>query len=101
MLKLYVPAPPVPVPKDEIVVPAEENFNNSVNRANSDEVASSATGLIGIDEINDIDAPQVRKFDLNFSNASGDTKPKIDVKNIAIGVGVGVLAIYLIKKFAK
>ena len=87
--------------QDEIVVPAEENFNNSVNSANSDEVASSATGLIGIDEINDIDAPEVRKFDLNFSNASGDTKPKIDVKNIAIGVGVGVLAIYLIKKFAK
>ncbi len=87
--------------QDEIVVPAEENFNNSVNSVNSDEVASSATGLIGIDEINDIDAPETRKFDLNFSNASGDKKPSIDLKNIAIGVGVGVLAVYLIKKYAK
>lgn len=59
------------------------------------------TGLIGIDEIADADAPEIRRFDLKFSNASGDTKPKIDVKNILIGVGVGVLAIYLIKKYAK
>lgn len=58
------------------------------------------TGLIGLDNQSDIDAPQTRRFDLNFSNAEGN-KPKIDIKSIVIGVAIGVVAIYLIKKYGK
>lgn len=79
------------IQENEIVVPSEEVTG----------VDGNQTGLIGLDAINDADAPEVRVFDLNFSNASGDTKPKIDIKNVAIGIGVGVLAVYLIKKYAK
>lgn len=60
----------------------------------------TGTGLIGLDNTEDVDAPEVRKFDLKFSSADGN-KPKLDLKNIAIGVGVGVLAVLLIKKLTK
>ena len=63
------------------------------------------TGLIGLDSQNDIDAPEARKFDLNYSNADGESAvkgvSKTTIKHIAIGVGLGVLAIVLIKKFGK
>jgi len=58
----------------------------------------SGTGLIGLDEQHDIDAPVTRKFDLKFSQASGEPTNH-NVRNIVIGVGLGVLAIYLIKKY--
>lgn len=75
-----------------IEVPAERsNFNG--------------TGLIGLDEQGDIDAPETRKFDLIFSNAEGDEAKKQKRKKliigISVGVAVGVLAIVLIKKFGK
>jgi hypothetical protein len=65
----------------------------------------SGTGLIGLDEQWDIDAPETRKFDLNFSNVEGDEAKKKKRKKIiigvSIGVAVGVLAIVLIRKFGK
>ncbi len=72
-----------------IEVPAESsNFNG--------------TGLIGLDEQGDVDAPETRKFDLMFSDADGgQPKMKVDIKSIAIGVGVAVLGIYLYKKYKK
>ena len=57
------------------------------------------TGFIGIDDQNDFDAPEERKFDLKFSSAEGDKKPKINYGAIIIGIGVGALAIYLLNKY--
>ena len=64
------------------------------------------TGLIGLDGQCDIDAPETRKFDLNFSNAEGDKEAKKKKRKklligVGIGVVVGVLTIILIKKFSK
>jgi hypothetical protein len=78
--------------EQRIEVPAESsNFNG--------------TGLIGLDEQGDVDAPETRKFDLIFSNAEGDEAKKKKrnkiIIGVSIGVAVGVLAIILIKKFGK
>jgi hypothetical protein len=58
------------------------------------------TGLLGLDNMDDIDAPAVRKYDLSFSNASGSPM-KIDWRNIAIGVGVTVLGIWVYNKYVR
>ena len=58
------------------------------------------TGLIGLDNMDDIDAPEVRQYDLSFSNASGSPM-KIDWRNIAIGVGVTVLGIWVYNKYIR
>ena len=78
--------------EQRIEVPAESsNFNG--------------TGLIGLDEQGDVDAPETRKFDLIFSNAEGDEAKKKKrnkiIIGVSIGLAVGVLAIILIKKFGK
>jgi len=64
------------------------------------------TGFIGIDDQDDFDAPEGRKFDLKFSSAEGDflsaegdKKPKVNYGAIIIGIGVGALAIYLLNKY--
>jgi len=59
----------------------------------------SGTGLIGVDDYNDFDAPSPRNLEVSFSNASGSGK--IDWKNIAIGVGVAVIGIYVYRRFIK
>ena len=59
----------------------------------------SGTGLIGVDNYNDFDAPSPRNLEVSFSNASGSRK--IDWKNIAIGVGVAVIGIYVYRRFIK
>ncbi len=84
--------------EERIVIPAEEVANFVAT-----ETLNNRTGLIGLDEQYDYDAPETRQFDLKFSNAVGDAKSgsKIDIKSIAIGVGLGVLAIYLVKKYMK
>jgi hypothetical protein len=74
--------------ENEIVVPASEQG----------EGANGQTGLIGMDNQQDFDAPEVREFDLTFSGADG-SGTKINLKALAIGVGVGILAIYLIKRY--
>lgn len=79
---------------DKIVVPpATESVSN--------EMASSfnGTGLIGLDDYNDIDAPPVRNIELDFSNASG--KMKGNWKWIAIGVVVAVGGIFAYNKFIR
>lgn len=76
---------------NQIEVPADETSSFS----------SQGTGLIGLDEQYDIDAPETRKFDLNFSNADGTTSKSLNIKNIAIGVAIGVVAVILIKKLSK
>ena len=75
--------------QDKIVVPASEQG----------EGANGETGLIGMDNQQDFDAPEVRQFDLTFSGADGESNSKINFKALAIGVGVGILAIYIIKKY--
>lgn len=76
---------------NSIEVPADETSSFS----------AQGTGLIGLDEQYDIDAPETRKFDLNFSNADGSTLKSLNIKNIAIGVAIGVVAVILIKKLSK
>lgn len=79
---------------DKIVVPA------SSESANNESASSfSGTGLIGLDNQTDFDAPPVRNIELEFSNASGDMKG--NWKWIAIGVVVAVGGIYAYNKFIK
>lgn len=61
---------------------------------------AQGTGLNGLDYINDFDAPETRTVELS-SNAEGPAKSKINWKYVAIGIGVGILAIYLYKKYVK
>ena len=77
--------------KDRIEVPASEEGTGF----------NGGTGFIGVDDKNDLDAPAVRKFDVTFSGADGITssKPKINLKALAIGVGIGLVAIYVIDKY--
>jgi hypothetical protein len=84
---------------NRIEIPAEEVGGGEYDSEESD--SFNGTGLIGLDNQSDYDAPSSRKFDLKFSNADGTTKKRVDVKSVAIGVGVGVLAIMLAKKFIK
>lgn len=84
--------------EESIVIPAEEVANFVSTNV---QTLPNQTGLIGLDAIDDYDAPETRQFDLKFSNADGGSGSKIDIKSIAIGVGVGILAIYLVKKFTK
>jgi hypothetical protein len=78
------------ISQDRIEVPASEKG----------EGFDGQTGLIGIDNQQDFDAPEVREFDLTFSGADGrGSGTKLNLKAIAIGVGVGILAIYLIRRY--
>ena len=83
---------------NQIVIPAAEQ--GAEYAAEESEGFNGQTGLIGIDDRQDFDAPQTREFDLTFSGADG-SGTKLNLKAIAIGVGVGILAIYLIKKYNK
>ena len=83
---------------NQIVIPAAEQ--GAEYGVEEGEGFNGQTGLIGIDNQGDFDAPQTREFDLTFSGADG-SGTKLNLKAIAIGVGVGILAIYLIKKYNK
>jgi len=74
---------------EKIVVPPASESVSSFN----------GTGLIGLDDYNDFDAPPVRNVELDFSNASGSMKG--NWKWIAIGVVVAVGGIYAYNKFIK
>jgi hypothetical protein len=74
---------------NKIEVPASDVASSSFN----------GTGLIGLDDYNDFDAPPVRNVELDFSNASGSMKG--NWKWIAIGVVVAVGGIYAYNKFIK
>jgi hypothetical protein len=83
----------------------EPEFSSQMIEVPAERSNFNGTGLIGLDEQGDIDAPETRKFDLIFSNAEGDEAKKKKRKKliigISVGVAVGVLAIVLIKKFGK
>lgn len=85
--------------------PVEENlkaeFSEQRIEVPAEEIAdfSGRTGLIGLDNQEDADAPETRVVDLRFSNVEGEKSNK--VRNIAIGIGVGVLAILIIRKLTK
>lgn len=71
--------------KNRIVVPAEEK--------------ASATGLNGLDLIDDYDAPDTRTFELT-SNAAGDfIKKPINWGNVMLGIVLGGAIIYALKKY--
>jgi len=74
---------------EKIVVPPASESVSSFN----------GTGLIGLDDYNDFDAPPVRNVELDFSNASGSMKG--NWKWIAIGVVVAVGGIFAYNKFIK
>ena len=90
-------------------IPVQAKLNPVFSKQKIDIPAKSSsfegTGLIGLDEQNDIDAPETRKFDLLFSNADGDDAKKAKTKNLALGIGLGIavgaLAIYVMKKYGK
>lgn len=57
---------------------------------------SNATGLNGLDLMNDYDAPNVREIQLG---ADGTSTKSVNWKSIAIGVAIGVTAIIVAKKY--
>jgi hypothetical protein len=73
---------------------------NKIDVPPSDASSSfNGTGLIGLDNYNDADAPPTRNIELDFSNASGNMKA--NWKWIAIGVVVAVGGIYAYNKWVK
>ena len=70
---------------NRIVVPAEEN-GSSFN----------GTGLVGLDESNDFDAPQTRIIEMQ---SGFDGMKNINWMSVAIGVGIGVAGIWAIRKY--
>lgn len=81
----------------------EKNLHASISK-NKIEVpgkksSANGTGLNGLDNQNDFDAPRTRVIELT-SNADGATSDSSKhVKAIVIGVGLGALAIYAIHKY--
>ena len=74
------------ISNQKIVIPPNQKFSSNM----------SGTGIMGIDNANDYDAEEL---DINMSNLDGDKKPKINWTGIAIGVSLGILSIYLLKKY--
>lgn len=70
------------IEEKKIVVPAASNF-------------SAGTGLVGLDQRDDFDAPD--EIDIKLSNFSGSKD--INWTGVAIGVGLGIAAIWAIKKY--
>lgn len=70
------------ISKQKIVIPASEPN-------------SEATGLIGIDDSADVGRAPVREITLNASGPAST----INWKGVAIGTGLGLLAIWAIKKY--
>ncbi len=87
------------ISKQKIVIPAKETTSGA-----------NGTGLIGIDDHEDFDAPEDRKFDLHFSSADGSDdddfysadggiKSKINVTQIVAGMAIGAALVYFITKY--
>ena len=70
--------------------------NKIVIPSSSFEGIPKGTGLIGLDDSNDYDAPNELDIELT-SNASGTNK--VNINAILIGVGLAAIGIYAIKKF--
>lgn len=72
------------ITSNQIIVPADQMSS------------AEGTGLIGLDNMNDVDAPPTRSFFLNFSG--NEMLKKVNWTAIGIGVGLGVVAIIAAKK---
>jgi hypothetical protein len=81
------------ITKNKIVVPAAENSSNMIGPEGNDG-SGPRTGLVGLDDRNDYDAPD--QLDIKLSNFSGN---KINWTGVVIGVGVAAAAIWAIKKY--
>lgn len=82
------------------VVPVEEGLNPEFSQNKivvPSEVKSNFTGLNGIDNANDFDAPPTREF---FLNADGEGQGAfIGVGSLLLGVGVTIGILYLVDKY--
>jgi hypothetical protein len=81
-------------------VEAELNPEISPNRIEIPAEQSNMTGLIGLDDSADYDAPNVRQYDVEFSNASGSGKPKwkVIIPIVAGLIVAGVVVYFIVKK---
>ena len=90
-------------PFKETIVDNSLNATMSTNKievpASTSSSSFNGTGLIGLDNYNDFDAPPTRNVELDFSNASGSMKG--NWKWIAIGVVVAVGGIFAYNKWIK
>jgi hypothetical protein len=75
------------IEKGKIVVPSSSNF----------EGIPQGTGLNGLDNSNDYDAPPQYTYDLT-SNASG-IESKTNINGILLGVGIAIVGIWAIRKY--
>lgn len=88
--------------KRDAITKVKANLNPIIDRnkivipSSSFEGIPQGTGLIGLDDSNDYDAPNELDIELT-SNASGSSK--VNMNAILIGVGLAALGIYAIKKF--
>ena len=82
------------------VVPVEEGLNPEFSQNQivvPSEVKSNYTGLNGIDNANDYDAPPTREF---FLNADGEGQGAfIGVGSLLLGVGITIGILYLVDKY--
>jgi hypothetical protein len=82
------------------VVPVEEGLNPEFSQNQivvPSEVKSNFTGLNGIDNANDFDAPPTREF---FLNADGEGQGAfIGVGSLLLGVGITIGILYLVDKY--
>ena len=76
--------------KNRIVIPEEGSSFNGVG-----------TGLIGLSDSKDYDAPPVRTVELKSGVDGKTTASKINWKYVLIGVGVAAIGIYAYKKYGK
>jgi hypothetical protein len=89
------------IPVDENLGPDFDEQQITIPASELSTGATGETGLIALDDANDLDAPSERQIDIKFgadgdySNASGK---KPNWKGIFIGVAIAGIAIYFAKK---
>jgi len=86
------------VAKRSSVTPVSSSLKPAIS-PNRIEVSlnASGTGNIGLDNVNDFDAPSSRIFEMT-SGADGSKSP-INVKGVLIGVGIAAVAIWALNKY--
>jgi hypothetical protein len=86
------------VAKRSSVTPVSSSLKPAIS-PNRIEVSlnASGTGNIGLDNVNDFDAPSSRIFEMT-SGADGSKNP-INVKGVLIGVGIAAVAIWALNKY--
>ena len=95
--KAYIMANKAKMNKTKIqVTPVARGLKADISKNRIVIPSSSFTGLNGLDLQDDFDAPDVREIKLG---ADGSNSSSISWKNVAIGVAVGALAIWAIRKY--